>query len=264
MKIILNKDVDNLGEEGDVCDVARGYARNYLFPKELALVYKRENIAKIENRRVAIEKRKEEKRQSALGLKERIEEKEIIIKMNSGQGGKLFGSVTNTMIADELKKEGIEIEKKKIEVSSNSMKMLGTYSVRVRLYESNEAQLTVKVVNQNAADASGVKSEEVPVKKEKPVIPAEAPAEQETVEESAVEEAAVTEETVKESAVEEAAVTEETVEESAVEEAVEEKKKAAAKAEPETEAEAAVEDENAAEEEALPESSDDDSDKTEE
>ena len=249
MKIILNKDVDNLGEEGDVCDVARGYARNYLFPKELALVYKRENIAKIENRRVAIEKRKEEKRQSALGLKERIEEKEIIIKMNSGQGGKLFGSVTNTMIADELKKEGIEIEKKKIEVSSNSMKMLGTYSVRVRLYESNEAQLTVKVVNQNAADASGVKSEEVPVKKEKPVIPAEAPAEQETVEESAVEEAAVTEETVKESA---------------VEEAVEEKKKAAAKAEPETEAEAAVEDENAAEEEALPESSDDDSDKTEE
>jgi large subunit ribosomal protein L9 len=258
MKIILNKDVDNLGEEGDVCDVARGYARNYLFPKELALVYKRENIAKIENRRVAIEKRKEEKRQSALGLKERIEEKEIIIKMNSGQGGKLFGSVTNTMIADELKKEGIEIEKKKIEVSSNSMKMLGTYSVRVRLYESNEAQLTVKVVNQNTVDASGAKSEEAPVKKEKPVIPAEVPAEQETVEESAVEEAAAAEEAEEESAVEEEAVTVE------AEEAVEEKKEAAAKTEPETEAEAAVEDENAAEEEALPESSDDDSDKTEE
>jgi len=167
MKIILNKDVYNLGEEGDVCEVARGYARNYLFPKELALAYTRENIAKIENRRSAIEKRKEEKRNSALSLKERLDGKEITLKMNAGQGGKLFGSVTNAMIADELQKEGIEIERKKIEVASNQIKMIGTYPVRVKLYENNDAQLKIKVVNQSGSDEVEKEPEEKAAKKKK-------------------------------------------------------------------------------------------------
>jgi len=159
MKIILNKDVYNLGEEGDVCDVARGYARNYLFPKELALAYTKENIARIENRRSAIEKRKEEKRQNALSLKDRLEGKEIVLRMNSGQGGKLFGSVTNAMIADELQKEGIEVERKKIEVASHQIKMVGTYPVRVKLYENNDAQLKIKVVSQSETQESDDRAE---------------------------------------------------------------------------------------------------------
>ncbi|MGC9313552.1 MAG: 50S ribosomal protein L9, partial [Sediminispirochaetaceae bacterium] len=195
MKIILNKDVYNLGEEGDVCDVARGYARNYLFPKELALAYTKENIARIENRRTAIEKRKEEKRQNALSLKDRLEGKEIVLRMNSGQGGKLFGSVTNAMIADELQKEGIEIERKKIEVASHQIKMVGTYPVRVKLYENNDAQLKIKVVSQSESQEPAEKTEEKAERKKTGAV----------VEEPAVEEAEVEETEVEETEVEEAA-----------------------------------------------------------
>ncbi|HDQ13526.1 MAG TPA: 50S ribosomal protein L9 [Sediminispirochaeta sp.] len=145
MKVILNEDVSNLGEEGDVREVARGYARNYLFPKNMALPYTKENIAAIENRRAAIEKRKEEKRQNALSLKEKLDGKEVVIKMNVGASGKLFGSVTSAMLVDELQKEGIEVEKKKIDVAAHTIKMLGTYPIRIKLYGGNEAEIKLKV-----------------------------------------------------------------------------------------------------------------------
>ena len=152
MKIILNEDVYNLGEEGDVCDVARGYARNYLFPKQLAFPHTKENIANFESRKASIEKRKEDKRQQALSLKERLDGKEVVITMNAGQGGKLFGSVTSAMIVEELQKEGIEVEKKKIDFKSQSVKMVGTYPVTVKLYENNEAELKLKVVSQGGME----------------------------------------------------------------------------------------------------------------
>lgn len=275
MKIILNKDVYNLGEEGDVCDVARGYARNYLFPKELALAYTKENIARIENRRSAIEKRKEEKRQNALSLKDRLEGKEIVLRMNSGQGGKLFGSVTNAMIADELQKEGIEVERKKIEVASHQIKMVGTYPVRVKLYENNDAQLKIKVVSQSETQESDDRAEaktdrkkakaavkeaaaeEAPqvveveaeaateTEAEAEAAPAEeAPAEETAAEEEAAEE--VEQETPAEEPVEAAA--EEAAEEPAEEEAAVSPEAAAAEAVVEEEIKA--ESEEAAEEEA--------------
>jgi len=189
MKIILNADVYNLGEEGDICDVARGYARNYLFPRNLAVNYSSQNIAILEGRKAAIEKRKEEKRRSALSLKERLDGKEIVIKMNAGNSGRLFGSVTNTMIAEELQKEGFEIEKKKIEVTSHSIKMVGTYPVRIKLYESNEAEIKLKVVSQ-----SGPEKTEAPVaeKKEAPTAEAEKPSVEEAETKSEVEEAVET------------------------------------------------------------------------
>jgi len=245
MKIILNKDVDNLGEEGDICEVARGYARNYLFPKELALAHTKQNIALIENRRSGIEKRKEEKRQNALSLKERLENTEIVIKMNSGQGGKLFGSVTNAMISDELQKEGIEVEKKRIEVSSHTIKMIGTYPVRVRLYDNNEAQLKITVVGQKegAESAQGrvEKKEEPPKKQETSPVPesleeekeevsaADVPAEEsetpapETENQAAEEQAeeAPAEEAEEETISEEAPTEDETAEEEPAEEAEE-------------------------------------------
>lgn len=177
MKIILNEDVYNLGEEGDVCDVARGYARNYLFPKQLAFPYTKENIANFENRRAAIEKRKEEKRQKALSLKERLDGKEVLITMNAGQSGKLFGSVTSTMIVDKLQKEGIEIEKKKIDFQSHTIKMVGLYPVKVKLYDNNEAELKLKVVGENGM--------EQPAEKPAPKKPAEEAAPEESDEAAA-------------------------------------------------------------------------------
>ncbi|MCF7914090.1 MAG: 50S ribosomal protein L9 [Spirochaetaceae bacterium] len=230
MKIILNEDVYNLGEEGDVCDVARGYARNYLFPKQLAFPYTKENIANFESRKASIEKRKEEKRQQALSLKERLDGKEVVITMNAGQGGKLFGSVTSTMIVEELLKEGIEVEKKKIDFKSQSVKMVGTYPVTVKLYENNEAELKLKVVSQGGMEQPPQKTAE-----EKAEEKAEKKAEEPESEVSAKEEAAQEDSTEKSAAAKASAET--GAEEKSAEEAAAEAVVAAEEAESEKEKE---------------------------
>lgn len=147
MKIILNEDVYNLGEEGDVREVANGYARNFLLPQGLAVSYNRHNLSIFESRKVAIEKRKEEKRKAALSLKEKLENVSITVKMPAGETGKLFGSVNNAVIADALEKEGISIERKKIEVASSSIKMIGTYTVMIKLYSGEVANIDVVVAS---------------------------------------------------------------------------------------------------------------------
>ncbi len=147
MKVILNQDVYNLGEEGDVCDVARGYARNYLIPKKFALPNNAVNRAFFESRRAFIEKNKESKRKAALSKKEKIEEIKLKIKMSAGDSGRLFGAVNNATISEALAKEGIEVERKKIEIESSSIKMVGSYTVRVKLYENEVAELAVEVVS---------------------------------------------------------------------------------------------------------------------
>ena len=103
MKVILNSDVVGLGEEGDIKEVVDGYARNFLLPKKLAIPHTRENLAALQHRMAAIQKRREEKRQEALGLKERLEAEEIKFFMPAGENGKLFGSVSSAMVAAELR-----------------------------------------------------------------------------------------------------------------------------------------------------------------
>ncbi|MDR1902253.1 MAG: 50S ribosomal protein L9, partial [Treponema sp.] len=89
MKVILNKDLAPLGEEGDVREVAKGYARNYLFPRGIAHPYNDKYIKLFESRREEIEARKAEKRKDASGLKERLESLELVITMPAGANGKL-------------------------------------------------------------------------------------------------------------------------------------------------------------------------------
>ncbi len=148
MKIILNQDVRNLGEEGDTVEVKRGYARNFLLPKNLGVPSNKTNQSIFESRKVAIEKRKEEKRKSAASLKDRIDSTTIRLVVSAGDSGKLFGSVTSNMVQEALAKEGIEIDRKRIEVASHSIKVIGNYSVKVRLYENETAQVTVIVVSE--------------------------------------------------------------------------------------------------------------------
>ncbi len=144
-KVILIQDVKDLGEEGDIKEVKRGYARNYLLPKKLAVPFTKSNLKLMEARRAIIEKKKEEKRQAALGLKERIESINLKIVMPMGENGRLFGSVNNAIIADELQKLGISIERKKIEIPEHTIKAQGTYKVKVKLYDNQEATLKVLV-----------------------------------------------------------------------------------------------------------------------
>lgn len=145
MKIILNQDVENLGEEGSVCDVADGYGRNYLIPKKYAVPYTKQTVAMFESRKNLIEKRKQEKRESALGLVEKIEAEHLVIEMPTGENGKLFGSVTNAAIAEALEKKGITVEKKRIDIPDHTIKVIGEYNVTVKLYGQQTANLKLTV-----------------------------------------------------------------------------------------------------------------------
>ena len=145
MKVILNKDVIGLGEEGDIKEVATGYARNFLLPQALAVPHTKANLASLERRRGAIERRRDEKRTEALGLKERLEAEELKFAMPAGENGKLFGSVNNATLAAELEKRGYQIEKKRIEVPEHAIRATGTFKARVRLYDKEEAVLKVVV-----------------------------------------------------------------------------------------------------------------------
>ncbi|MFW5784164.1 MAG: 50S ribosomal protein L9 [Spirochaetota bacterium] len=145
MKVILNQDIPNLGEEGDIKDVARGYARNYLIPKKLVMPYTNEALARLENRRETIEARRAEKRQAAMDVRTRLESEPLVIEMPAGDRGRLFGSVTSATIADALAAKGINVERRRIDVPEKTIKNLGTTYVRVRLYGEQEAELRVDV-----------------------------------------------------------------------------------------------------------------------
>jgi len=145
MKVILNQDIANLGEEGEIKDVARGYARNYLIPKKLVMPYTREALSVLESRREVIENRREEKRKAATDVKTRLETEPLEIEMPAGDRGRLFGSVTSANIADALASHGIEIERRRIDIPEKTIKNIGTTYVRVRLYGDQEAELRVDV-----------------------------------------------------------------------------------------------------------------------
>lgn len=152
MKVILNEDVKHLGEEGDIKDVAKGYARNYLFPRNLAVPCNSFTLAHFESRKEEIEQRKAVKRQNAAGLKERLEALTITIVMPAGPNGKLYGAVTNQTISDELQKLGFEIERKRIELPGLTFKSVGNYSATLKLYESAVASVAVVVEAQPEAE----------------------------------------------------------------------------------------------------------------
>jgi len=148
MKVILNKDLATLGEEGDVKEVAKGYARNYLFPRGIALPYTPRMVKLIEGRRAEIESRKEQKRLDARGIKEKLDSFELSLTMPAGANGKLYGAVTNQTIADELVKNGFQIERKRIELAGNGFKSVGKYKAIIKLYENQTAEISIIIIAQ--------------------------------------------------------------------------------------------------------------------
>jgi large subunit ribosomal protein L9 len=148
MKVILNKDLAPLGEEGDVKDVAKGYARNFLFPRGIALPYTEHTVKLFEARREEIDARKAEKRKDAAGIREKLEALDMVITMPAGANGKLYGAVTSQTVADELLKAGFQVERKRIELPGNNIKSVGKYKVAVKLYENAAAELGITVRGQ--------------------------------------------------------------------------------------------------------------------
>ena len=205
MKIILNQDVPNLGEEGDVCVVKDGYARNYLLPTGAAVLYNNENLSIFKSRAAAIEKRKIAKREASASLKEQLDAVTLKLVVSASETGRLFGSVTSLMIQEELAKLGYNIERKRIEVATHTIKQVGMYSARIHLYENASSVIKLDVVSeaeQKAAERTAAKAakeaEEAAAKAAKEAAEAAAAAEaaeaQAPAEEEAVEAPATAEE----------------------------------------------------------------------
>ena len=112
-----------------------------------------------EAKKAEIEARKEQKRKDSASLKEKLEAANVEISMPAGNNGKLYGAVTSHTIADALKKEGFEIERKRIDVPGLTIKSVGKYVVTVRLYESAVAEVTVDVVSQDGKSAEEAKKD---------------------------------------------------------------------------------------------------------
>ena len=153
MKVVLKKDVQNLGEEGDIKVVADGYARNFLIPQGIVAFCNKAALNELEKRRAHIDKRKEDKRKESRTYREKIEAEAIVIAVTAGDKGKIFGAVTSAIIVEALAKQGIVIERKKIDLPAHSIKLLGNYSVKIKLYENEIATLQLHVVAQEKAEA---------------------------------------------------------------------------------------------------------------
>src|SRR5712671_3371430 len=136
VQVILNEDLPNLGNTGDVVKVRAGYARNYLLPRKLAVEADPKNLRAFEHQKRIASHRRESKRSDALAIKEKIEALRLTLNARAGEEGKLFGSITN-----------IDIERRKIHLPE-PIKQLGEYTVPVKLDSEVEASLKITVAAQ--------------------------------------------------------------------------------------------------------------------
>jgi len=144
VQVILNEDVPNLGRTGDVVKVRPGFARNYLFPRKLAIEANPKSLRAFEHhKRIAMGKREVQKTEAS-ELKRKLEALTISIGAHAGEEGKLFGSVTNIDIERALREKGFSVERRKIHLAE-PIKQLGEFTVPVRLQPEVEASLKVEV-----------------------------------------------------------------------------------------------------------------------
>ena len=144
MKVILKEDVQNLGQQGDVVEVKSGYARNYLMPQKLAILFTKQQKKSIEEaQRVEERKLEREKDQLELVLKQ-VEDLSLSLKMQSEEDSKLFGSVTKLDIVKLLEENGITLDKKYVDLSS-PIKTLGEHKVNIMFTKEMSASFTLTV-----------------------------------------------------------------------------------------------------------------------
>ena len=146
MKLILKEDVEHLGRIGDLVDVARGYARNFLLPRKKGIVATPKNMKEVEHQKRCIALQVQKARLSAEGQAEKISAMTVRIAVQVGENGKMFGSVTARDISDALSAQGIDLDRRHIEIEK-PIKDLGTVVVPVNVYHNVMARVTVEVVS---------------------------------------------------------------------------------------------------------------------
>ena len=146
--ILLLEAIKGLGSEGDTLSVRAGYARNFLFPRKLAIPVDQGNRKQIESLKIAKEKRIAEELEASKSLAEKIEQINISIAVKTGDNGKMFGSVTSADILTRLAEESIALEKKQLNVTQ-PIKDLGCHKIQVKLSSEIEATFNLEIVSEN-------------------------------------------------------------------------------------------------------------------
>jgi len=162
MKIILKQDVENLGRKGDVVNVAPGHGRNYLLPRKLALAVTASNMKMIELEQKALKKKAEAERQSFQTLIQKLNATTLSFARKAGEQDHIFGSVSAGDIKDALDRLGFELDKKKI-LLEEPIRRLGNYTVPIKVYQDDKAEVKVAVVKEEdeaapAADGTNVEA----------------------------------------------------------------------------------------------------------
>ena len=144
MKVILQKDISNLGEAGDIINVANGYARNYLIPQKLVIIANESSKKAVLHQQKIIKIKKIKRKRDSEKIAEKLSDVNIQIDALVGEEGKLFGSITSIDIAKKLKEKGIDIDKRKI-LLDDPIKQIGKFDIPVKLDEGLIANLVLTV-----------------------------------------------------------------------------------------------------------------------
>lgn len=144
MKVVLREDLDNLGERGEIVNVARGYARNYLLPKGLALEATPGNMKVIEQQRKIWAVRDAKARDEAQAVADRIGKIVLTVRKKAGESQTLYGSVTNSELGEMLEGEGVTVDRRKI-VLDEPIKTLGEFEVSVKIHKDVIGRFKLKV-----------------------------------------------------------------------------------------------------------------------
>jgi large subunit ribosomal protein L9 len=183
MKIILKENIENLGKRGDVINVADGYGRNYLIPRKLAIRVTPSNMKMVEMEQKAQRKKLEQEVKSFQSVIDQLNQASLSFERKAGDKDVIFGSVSTTDIKEALDKLGIEVEKKKI-LLVEPIKRLGNYTVPIKVFHDERAEIKIEVKKEGAVEEVSEKKEELmpeEIKKESPKKEAEPEKKEESI-----------------------------------------------------------------------------------
>ena len=148
MKVILLDNIKGVGKKDEIINASDGYARNFLFPKKLAVEANNENMSKLKAKKQSEQYKKDVNKENAEKIAKKLDDITLTIKVKAGENGKIFGGVTSKEISEELKKQyKIDIDKKKIILNEN-IKNLGRFDISMKLFEGVSGKLKVKVISE--------------------------------------------------------------------------------------------------------------------
>lgn len=148
MKVILLQDIKNVGRKEQIIEANDGYARNYLFPKKLAIEATKDNMLKLQAKKTSEANKKKAEIEANKEIAKKIEKIELTIKAKVGENSKIFGGITSKEIAEELKKQHkFEIDRKKITLKY-TIKSLGRYTAEIKFGDGVNAELTINVTGE--------------------------------------------------------------------------------------------------------------------